>query len=413
MRKFESFLEEKSQEQSYNYLVLQIAEMMVIHDVDSEEFKHCYLEAQNNPSALQRFVVKDRNGNVIGKVRAANAEQAQKILKSKGYGAKLAQPQPQQPQQSSWMQKAASLAGRGLNKAASLAGQAPSLAGRGLGAAGGAALGGLAGGPLGALAGGAAGWKYGGQKGDKISRSMNYNDADEVRKLDVAKRAIHDLIQAQMAYTEKNPQLKGYFEPKIQELQKVQNYLDSGLKGNMGDQFADYWTSGIPFTHDNMHAMMTGQHPMSALNRYNYGGQNLPYGYHSQFNNPYPSMSPEDMEAAVNAAAAPFKKQRTNQANQANQVGQTQQTSQFGQSVDTNQMTGNRTPDFNGNVTTQDGSQYVQPPSWPTNPGDDVSNTATENPSQYTHSTVAAPTPLRKKVATESFSEWFKKRDKN
>ena len=220
MRKFESFLEEKSQEQSYNYLGLQIAEMMVIHDVDSEEFKHCYLEAQNNPSALQRFVVKDRNGNVIGKVRAANAEQAQKILKSKGYGAKLAQPQPQQPQQSSWMQKAASLAGRGLNKAASLAGQAPSLAGRGLGAAGGAALGGLAGGPLGALAGGAAGWKYGGQKGDKISRSMNYNDADEVRKLDVAKRAIHDLIQAQMAYTEKNPQLKGYFEPKIQEDRK-------------------------------------------------------------------------------------------------------------------------------------------------------------------------------------------------
>jgi hypothetical protein len=294
-------------------------------------------------------------------------------------------------------------------------GRAASVAGRGLGAAGGALAGGALGGPAGAVAGGIGGWKMGGQAGDQMNRKLNYNDADEVRKLDVAKRAIHDLIQSQMAYIEKNPQMKGYFEPKIQELGKVKDYLDSGLKGNMGDQFADYWTSGVPFTQDMANHMMMGHHPMSAMApRGNY--QNNPYGYHSQFNNPYMANYPDKSE--VDAIAAQHKKQgqgqSTPQQTAANTQNTTQQSGQFGQSVDTTQMTGDKTPDFSGSVPAQDGSYYATNQGWPTNPGEDVEASTTPRDPHASWTVDAYGKPLKKNLvaAHESFNEWYKRRVK-
>ena len=59
--------------------------------------------------------------------------------------------------------------------------------------------------------------------------------------INTATAAIQNLIRAQKSYMRNNPQVRGYYAPKIAELNKIASYLKSGLNGDLASQFFDPW----------------------------------------------------------------------------------------------------------------------------------------------------------------------------
>lgn len=229
--------------------------------------------------------------------------------------------------------------------------------------------------------------------------------------IETARKAIVNLINAQKAHIKNNPQMKGYYAPKIEELNKIASYLKGGLNGDLASQFFDPWQAYAA------HQMTGHEYRRGDFVPRNRQQSNHPLNQGKRFGRT-PSRGFVD-SALKKSRGNPYANQNvpgsgtvnTNTYTQQNPAGsstvntnQPQPQQSQSQQYSTNQSTWNVDPQ--GTVYTNQGWPNNVNPTYSPNPVDPNVNVTTHS---YSPEEEEARKLQLQKAYGESFLEWLKK----